>query len=68
MVEGALAGYAGSTMPYLSVFGVDPGTQYSDWLQGFIRNSSLDVWPDAGHYPHLVDPDRFIERLENFWA
>ena len=68
VVEAALAGYAENDTPYLSIFGVDPGPQYGDWLRQFIRNSWLDVWPDAGHYPHLVDPDRFVDRLEDFWA
>jgi hypothetical protein len=21
-----------------------------------------------GHYPHLVDPDRFVRRVEEFWT
>ncbi len=68
VVEGALSGYAGQQTPYLSLFGVDPGEAYADWLAGFIRNSSVEVWDDHGHYPHLVDPDRFVDRLKLFWA
>ena len=67
VVEGALAGYAGSHTPYLSLFGVDPGEDYADWLAGFIENSTVELWDDHGHYPHLVDPDRFVQRLETFW-
>ncbi len=68
VVEGALAGYAGSTTPYLSLFGIDPGRDYEPWLAGFIPESRVEEWPDHGHYPHLVDPDRFVARLEEFWA
>jgi len=67
VVEGALAGYADSSTPYLSLFGVDPGPDYQQWLSGFIANSSIELWPEHGHYPHLVDPDRFVTRLREFW-
>jgi pimeloyl-ACP methyl ester carboxylesterase len=26
------------------------------------------VWDGLGHYPHLVDPGRFVACLEEFWA
>lgn len=68
VVAGALGGYAGSAVPYLSLFGIDPGAGYEAWLQQFIANSSVELWDGHGHYPHLVEPDRFVERLEEFWA
>ena len=68
VVEAALAGYSGSDTPYLSLFGADPGSDYAGWLAGFIQNSTVELWADHGHYPHLVDPARFIDRLEQFWA
>ena len=68
VVETALAGYAGNDTPYLTIFGVDPEPGYQDWVGGFIANSTTEVWPDHGHYPHLVDPDRFTERLLAFWG
>lgn len=67
VVEGALAGYAGAPTPYLSLFGVDPGSEYASWLRQFIENSTVELWADHGHYPHLVDPDRFVARLKEFW-
>lgn len=67
VVEGALAGYSGASTPYLSLFGIDPGDEYASWLAGFISNSSVELWADHGHYPHLVDPDRFVARLQSFW-
>ena len=68
VVEGALAGYEGVEVPYLSLFGIDPGPDYGTWLAGHIAGATTEVWPDQGHYPHLVDPDRFVDRLRTFWT
>lgn len=68
VVAGALGGYAGKAIPYLSLFGFDPGPGYEDWLAGYISGAQLELWPDHGHYPHLVDPDRFVSRLRSFWS
>ena len=66
-VDGALAGYADRDVPYLAVFGLDPGDGYGDWLTARIPGSVIEYWPDHSHYPHLVDPDRFVDRLDAFW-
>lgn len=68
VVDGALAGYADSTVPYLSLFGTDPGPEYAGWLTSRIPTATVEVWADHGHYPHLVDPDRFVTRVEEFWT
>ncbi len=68
VVDGALGGYAGTSIPYLSLFGIDPGPGYEDWLTGYIDGAVVELWPDHGHYPHLVDPDRFVSRLRTFWG
>ncbi len=68
IVETALAGYAGNDVAYLALFGIDPGDGYDDWLGERITNSTVEYWADCGHYPHLVDPDRFVARLQQFWA
>jgi len=71
-VDAALAGYAGRQVPYLAVFGIDPGPGYADWLATRIPGASVEYWADGdtgfGHYPHLVDPDRFAARLREFWT
>jgi pimeloyl-ACP methyl ester carboxylesterase len=60
---------AGSiTVPYLSLHGIDPGTAYRDWITSAIPSATCEVWADHGHYPHLVDPTRFIERVNAFVA
>jgi pimeloyl-ACP methyl ester carboxylesterase len=67
-VDAALAGYAGRDVPYLALFGLDPGEGYADWLSQRITGSVVEYWVDHGHYPHLVDPDRFVTRLHEFWS
>jgi len=56
------------TCPYLSLHGIDPGPEYQEWLRSLIPHVEIEVWPGRGHYPHLVEPDRFVARLEEFWA
>jgi pimeloyl-ACP methyl ester carboxylesterase len=67
-VDAALAGYDGRDVPYLAVFGLDPGDGYAGWLAQRIPGSVVEYWADHGHYPHLVDPERFVTRLRAFWT
>lgn len=57
---------SGIRVPYLAIHGSDPGTEYVKWLLGFIAKARVEVWPDTGHYPHLLDPARCCERLDQF--
>lgn len=70
-IDAALAGYAGRDVPYLALFGLDPGDGYGAWLAERIPGAVVEFWdgPDRpyGHYPHLVDPDRFVARVRAFW-
>lgn len=68
IVEAALAGYRDVAVDYLSLFGIEPADGYAAWIAGYIDGATTEVWPDHGHYPHLVDPDRFVARLEAFWT
>jgi pimeloyl-ACP methyl ester carboxylesterase len=54
--------------PYLAIHGIDPGPEYEVWLDRLVPGATVEVWDGFGHYPHLVDPDRFVRRLEKFWA
>ena len=54
------------TVPYLSLHGMDPGPDYAAWLQNLVPTATVEVWPDMGHYLHLVDPGRFLARLAAF--
>jgi pimeloyl-ACP methyl ester carboxylesterase len=71
-VDAALAGYPGREVPYLALFGLDPGDGYPEWLSERIPGAIVEYWTDGdrpfGHYPHLVDPDRFVARLHDFWS
>jgi len=54
------------TVPYLALHGSDPGIEYAAWLRGLVPTATVEVWADHGHYPHLVDPARFVGRLREF--
>ena len=68
VVHSALAGYAGNDMPYLSLFGIDPGASYGEWIGGPISAAVTELSEGHGHYPHLVDPGRFVDRCGEHWA
>ena len=57
---------SGIRVPYLAIHGSDPGVEYVHWLMRIVANARVEVWPNGGHYPHLVDPERFAERLDQF--
>lgn len=52
--------------PYLALHGSDPGVDYGEWLPHRIPGAHLEVWEDHGHFPHLVDPERFVARIRIF--
>jgi len=54
------------TVPYLSLHGIDPGPGYPDWLTSRLGTATVEVWPDLGHYPHLIEQERFVERVVAF--
>ena len=55
-------------VPYLAIYGSDPGTGYIDWLTARVPSASVEVWEGDGHWLHLVDPDRFAARVRKFVA
>lgn len=57
---------AGITVPYLSLHGTDAGDEYAGWLKSRVPTATVESWPDHGHYPHLVDPARFLKRVRSF--
>jgi pimeloyl-ACP methyl ester carboxylesterase len=50
-------------VPYLVIHGGDPGPGYEDWLHGVCPSATVEVWPGNGHYPHIVEAERFARRL-----
>jgi pimeloyl-ACP methyl ester carboxylesterase len=62
--------YLASTMPSLIVWGrrdrIIPLEHAQPAHEG-MPGSTLEVFDDAGHFPHLDDPLRFARTLENFF-
>jgi len=56
----------GITMPYLALHGSDPGVEYREWLAKAIPTSTFELWDGDAHFPHLVEPQRFLERVHDF--
>ena len=59
---------AAISAPYLNVFGIDPGDDYADWFAAAVPSARTEVWAGLGHYPHLVEPDRFVATARSFWG
>ena len=57
---------AGITVPYLSLHDTDAGGEYAEWLKTRVPTATVELWPDHGHYLHLVDSARFLERVRSF--
>lgn len=54
------------TTPFLSLHGQRVDDDYDDWLRARLRTARVEQWPEHGHWPHLVDPARFVERVRRF--
>jgi pimeloyl-ACP methyl ester carboxylesterase len=66
-LDALVRSFAGQVkVPYLALHGSDPGSGYAAWLADVIGGATVEVWPDEGHYPHLVEPLRFVNRLADF--
>lgn len=53
-------------VPYLSLHGEEPAPGYAEWLTARIPAATIEVWPGHTHWPHLVAPERFAERVVAF--
>ncbi|HET9729553.1 MAG TPA: alpha/beta hydrolase [Acidimicrobiia bacterium] len=54
------------TAPYLTVLNDDVDGGYEVWLKEVMPTATIEVWPGSGHFPHLVDPQRFVQRVREF--
>ncbi len=54
------------TAPYLAVFGHRLAEEERAALHARISKLELEEWPDRGHMVHLMEPDRFANRLASF--
>jgi pimeloyl-ACP methyl ester carboxylesterase len=50
--------------PFTAIFGEDVDAEYRAWVSAIIPQYKIVVFPNAGHFPHLVDPDRFAEEVK----
>ena len=53
-------------VPYLALHGQPVEGDYAQWLQTANRRATFEYWEGSDHWLHLVDPDRFVRRLEQF--
>jgi len=61
--------YLAEEVPTLLIWGErDPviPSEHGRATQREIPNSRLELFPGAGHFPYLVDPQRFVEALSDF--
>jgi pimeloyl-ACP methyl ester carboxylesterase len=54
-------------VPYLAIHGPDPGADYVEWLTTRVPSATVEVW-GGGHWVHLGDPGRFVNRVRDFVA
>lgn len=66
--EAVAAMTTGITAPYLALNGFDLGPEYAGWLRERIPSAVVDTWDGVGHYPQLVRPAEFLDRLAAFEA
>ncbi len=57
---------AGIRTPYLALHASDPGHDYVAWLNALLPTATVEIWPGLGHYPHLVEPERFLRLIRTF--
>jgi pimeloyl-ACP methyl ester carboxylesterase len=49
--------------PFTAIFGEDVDPDYLAWVSATVPQCKVVVFPNAGHYPHLVAPDRFADEV-----
>jgi pimeloyl-ACP methyl ester carboxylesterase len=63
--------YLADAIPMLVIWGGrDPivPAQHAQTVRTVVPSARIEMFPDAGHWPHLDDPDRFCELLLDFMA
>lgn len=49
--------------PFTAIFGEDVDPDYLAWVNATAPQCKVVVFPNAGHFPHLVAPDRFADKI-----
>jgi len=55
-------------VPYLALHGQPAEPGYEQWLRTANPTVTFELWEGLGHWLHLVDPDRFVDRFRQFIA
>ncbi len=61
--------YLAAGMPVLLVWGTLDAVipiRHGHLAHAAMAGSRLEIYPDAGHFPHHADPDRFVADLRDF--
>jgi pimeloyl-ACP methyl ester carboxylesterase len=53
--------------PYLCLLGRDT-EPHAGWLHARVPHAEFESWRDLGHFLHLVEPERFVDRVLAFTA
>jgi pimeloyl-ACP methyl ester carboxylesterase len=54
------------SVPYLALHVSPVEAGYQQWFQSTNPNAVFESWDGMGHWLHLVDPDRFADRIRRF--
>jgi pimeloyl-ACP methyl ester carboxylesterase len=63
--------YLAESIPFLIVWGVHDSiipVDHAHFAHGAVPGSRLELFADAGHFPHLEEPVRFLRVLRDFVA
>lgn len=55
-------------VPYLALHGEELDRQYTDWLGTHLPHAEWECWPGLGHWLHLVEPERLLDRVLQFFS
>jgi pimeloyl-ACP methyl ester carboxylesterase len=52
-----------SSAPLLAIHAREPGDRYRAWLSEVAPRSTIELWPEGGHFPHLARPEAFATAI-----
>jgi len=65
--ERTLAEALGSIdVPYLALHSTPLEDGYEEWFRTVNPSATFEFWPKLGHWLYLVDPGRFVDRIQRF--
>jgi pimeloyl-ACP methyl ester carboxylesterase len=56
---------AAVSVPCAAIHGSELDPHYRRWLHDRLPQIAVYEWPNSGHFPHLVHPERFTETLQS---